>query len=123
MTLLKAHPYHLSETKARKRVVEILGTAGISEPPQGWYRASVQIGKDEPVSVLELVKEMRETGAIKKIQGILERADPVFGGTLSLATTSQALALSLKHGNYEISVPGPGLIMPIDTLIAEDILY
>jgi hypothetical protein len=123
MTLLKAHPYHLSEIKARKRVVEILESVGITEPPEGWYRASVKIDKGEPTSILELVKEMRETGAIKEIQRILDHADPVFGGTLSLATTSQALALSIKHGSYEIKVPGPGLIMPIDTLIAEDILY
>lgn len=123
MSLLVAHPHHLSETKARKRVVQILESAGISEPPGGWYRASITIGKAKTVSVLELVKEMRDTGVLSEIQKIRDLADPVFGGTLSLATNSKALKLHLKHGGYEIDVPGPGLIKPSDALIAEDILY
>jgi hypothetical protein len=123
MSPLIAHPYHLSETKARKRVVQILESIGISEPPGGWYKASVTIGKDKTSSVPQLVKEMRETGVVSEIQKLRDHTDPVFGGTLSLSTNSKALALHIKHGNYEIDVPGPGLIVPSDTLIAEDILY
>lgn len=123
MKLLIAHPYHLSETKARERVVKILESVGITEPSGGWYKAAITIGKDKTISVLQLVKEMRETGVVSEIEKVRDLADPVFGGTLSLATNSKALTLHLKHGDYEINVPGPGLIVPSDTLIAEDILY
>jgi hypothetical protein len=123
MNLLRLHPYHLSEPNARKRVVEVLASAGIKEPVGGWYKASVNIGDKKTIPITELVREMRLTGVIKEVQQIIDHADPVFGGTLSLATTSSALALSLKHRDYEIRVPGPSLIMPIDDLIVEDILY
>lgn len=66
---------------------------------------------------------MRLTGTIEKIQKDKDHKDSIFGGVLSLATNSNAITLNIKHGNYEASVPGPGLIIPIDRLIAEDILY
>ncbi len=122
MKLLKLHLYHLSEEKARKRVVEILKSTGISEPSEGWYKAFIKIGNKETMSVLDLVSEMRLTGVIKKIQEIQDRADAVFGGSLSIATTSKAIKLRIKHGSYEANIPGPGLIIPTVSLIADDIL-
>jgi hypothetical protein len=121
--LLKLHPYCLSEIKARNRVVEILESVGLKEPPNGWHTATILKNNKNPISILELVKEMRLTGTIESIQKDKDQADPIFGGTLSLASNSKNIGMGIKHGDYEVHVPGPGLIYPIDKLIADDILY
>ena len=121
--LLKLHSYHLSEERARNRVVEILESIGLQEPPNGWHTATLLVNSKNPIPILELVKEMRLTGIIERIQKDKDRADPIFGGTLSLASNNKNIGIGVKHGDFEAHIPGPGLIYPIDKLIAEDILY
>ncbi|MGA7730806.1 MAG: hypothetical protein WCD37_05995 [Chloroflexia bacterium] len=122
MTLLKMHPYHLSDDKAKQAVDETLREAGYTEPADGWHKSSVTIN-GKAIPALELLREMRLTGVIKDVQQRLDQADPVFGGIISLATTAAGLHLHLTHRDYDIDVQGPGLIMPIEGLISADILY
>ncbi len=122
--LLEIAPYHLSNEKARAKVVSLLRSHGLRKPKRGWERVDYtdNTGKS-PVQLRfrEMRDEARKTGTVERLQKRHDATDPVFGGTFLLATTSQ-MELSMSWAGYDATVKGPGRFAPVEGDLMDDIL-
>jgi len=100
---LKLHSYHYTEEKARKQVVGILESLGVTEPANGWYRGVINRPQDPkwvPLPVPNLVREMRLTGSVARLLPMLDQSDPIFGALLAFGSNDPSLHWTTNDNGF-----------------------
>ncbi|HEX3315081.1 MAG TPA: hypothetical protein VHR72_09340 [Gemmataceae bacterium] len=127
MPFLTIHEYHLSREKARAKIKGLL--AGVMKLPLkkfDWFRGSLNLAigdAKKTISLAELEREARLTGAVGTIQRVLDQRDSIFGGTFDSATPNWQITVKSEWAGWKGEVQGPCRIgLAVDDL-TEDILY
>ncbi len=75
------------------------------------------------LTLQDLVSEAKRDGVPTSIQGLLDSADPVLGGSLSIALDAFGVKVKVGDAGYERELSAPCRFAPVESELAGDVLY
>lgn len=117
--------YHRNEADAERYVLALLRRINPGVRARDWKHQEIRIAVGDRTSTHrfgELVRLARETGTAGRVRESLDMADPFFGGTISMATSTEGITIGRTYAGYKVSLRGPARSYPVEDELTQDIL-